>query len=275
MKVLARHGAFDCRSSSSCSARSSWGLRRRRKPAPWASSARSCLPALNRRLTWPLVREAMTSTMHITSMVVMILIGSHLLQPGLSGHRMARAGSSTCCPASRAGAVGFLIFVNIFIFVLAFFLDFFEIAFIVIPMLAPVASALGIDLIWFGVLICVNMQTSFMHPPFGFALFYLRLRSPAEEDRDIYSASMVDMQRILVAIWILANPAYLVNKESGRRHSSTIDRLAGSPARRSARTRRRHRRRRRTLGGRPASATARQPRVDRSSRRSLDDPAAG
>ena len=72
------------------------------------------------------------------------------------------------------GQVGFLIFVNVFVFVLAFFLDFFEIAFIVIPLLAPVADKLGIDLVWFGVLLCVNMQTSFMHPPFGFALFYLR-----------------------------------------------------------------------------------------------------
>jgi len=103
------------------------------------------------------------------------------------------------------GPVGFLIFVNIFIFILAFFLDFFEIAFIVIPMLAPVASSLGIDLIWFGVLICVNMQTSFMHPPFGFALFYLR--SIANRDvrtKDIYLGALpwVGMQLILVAIVI-------------------------------------------------------------------------
>ena len=63
-------------------------------------------------------------------------------------------------------------------FFLAFFLDFFEIAFIILPLLAPVASKLGIDLIWFGVLLCVNMQTSFMHPPFGFALFYLRWIAP-------------------------------------------------------------------------------------------------
>jgi len=72
------------------------------------------------------------------------------------------------------GQVGFLIVVNIFIFFLAFFLDFFEIAFIILPMLGPVAEKMGIDMVWFGVLLCVNMQTSFMHPPFGFALFYLR-----------------------------------------------------------------------------------------------------
>ena len=72
------------------------------------------------------------------------------------------------------GQVGFLIVVNIFVFFLAFFLDFFEIASSWCRMLAPVAAKLGIDLVWFGVLLCVNMQTSFMHPPFGFALFYLR-----------------------------------------------------------------------------------------------------
>jgi len=72
------------------------------------------------------------------------------------------------------GQVGFLIVTNLLVFVLAFFLDFFELAFIVVPLLAPAATALGIDLIWFGVLLGINMQTSFMHPPFGFALFYLR-----------------------------------------------------------------------------------------------------
>jgi len=79
------------------------------------------------------------------------------------------------------GAIGFLILVNILVFLLAFFLDFFELAFIVVPLLAPVADKLGIDLIWFGVLLGVNMQTSFMHPPFGFALFYLRSVAPLTE----------------------------------------------------------------------------------------------
>jgi TRAP-type mannitol/chloroaromatic compound transport system permease large subunit len=76
------------------------------------------------------------------------------------------------------GPVGFLIVVNIMVFVLAFFLDYFELSFIVVPLLAPVANKLGIDLIWFGVLLAVNMQTSFMHPPFGFALFFLRSVAP-------------------------------------------------------------------------------------------------
>jgi predicted histidine transporter YuiF (NhaC family) len=110
--------------------------------------------------------------------------------------------------------VGFLIVVNIFVFFLAFFLDFFEIAFIIVPMLAPVADKLGIDLIWFGVLLCVNLQTSFMHPPFGFALFYLRgiadtlykeKRIPVPvKSNDIYLGSIpwVIMQILLVVVVI-------------------------------------------------------------------------
>jgi TRAP-type mannitol/chloroaromatic compound transport system permease large subunit len=85
------------------------------------------------------------------------------------------------------GRLGFLIVVNLMVFVLAFFLDFFEIAFIVVPLLAPVAHKLGIDLVWFGVLLGINMQTSFMHPPFGFALFYLKSVAPKEiKTSDIY-----------------------------------------------------------------------------------------
>jgi TRAP-type mannitol/chloroaromatic compound transport system permease large subunit len=104
--------------------------------------------------------------------------------------------------------------VNIFIFFLAFFLDFFEIAFIILPLLAPVADKLGINMIWFGVLLCVNMQSSFMHPPFGFALFYLRGISDTLfkngsltkkiESKDIYLGAIpwVIMQLILVVIVI-------------------------------------------------------------------------
>jgi len=94
--------------------------------------------------------------------------------------------------------------VNAFVFVLAFFLDFFEIAFIIIPLLAPVADKLGIDLIWFGVLLGANMQTSFMHPPFGFALFYLRgIVSRSEvPSSDIYWGAIpwVFLQLLLCAL---------------------------------------------------------------------------
>jgi len=89
------------------------------------------------------------------------------------------------------GQIGFLIFVNIFVFLLAFFLDFFELAFIVVPLLGPVAEKLGIDLIWFGVLLGVNMQTSFMHPPFGFALFYLRSVAPVADYIDKITGKVI------------------------------------------------------------------------------------
>ena len=81
--------------------------------------------------------------------------------------------------------------VNILVFLLAFFLDFFELAFIIVPLLAPVADKLGIDLIWFGVLLGVNMQTSFMHPPFGFALFYLRSVAPAQDYVDKITGKLI------------------------------------------------------------------------------------
>ena len=162
------------------------------------------LAAMHRRLTWPLVEQAMTSTMRLTAMVVFILIGStcfSLVFQGMDGARWIEH----LLTGLPGGVVGFLIFVNIFVFFLAFFLDFFEIAFIIIPLLAPVASKLGIDLVWFGVLLCVNMQTSFMHPPFGFALFYLRGIAPPEvKSSDIYWGAMpwVAMQVILVVIVI-------------------------------------------------------------------------
>ena len=171
------------------------------------------LAAMHRRLTWPLVRDAMRGTMRITSMVVFILIGSRvfsLVFQGVDGGKWIEHLLSDL----PGGQIGFLIVVNIFIFFLAFFLDFFEIAFIILPLLGPVADKLGIDLIWFGVLLCVNMQTSFMHPPFGFALFYLRGISDSlfkngalpkkVHSRDIYLGAVpfVLLQLVLVAIVI-------------------------------------------------------------------------
>ncbi|MEW6639456.1 MAG: TRAP transporter large permease subunit [Pseudomonadota bacterium] len=162
------------------------------------------LAAMHGRLSWTLLEQGMTSTMRLTSMVVYILIGStcfSLVFQGMDGARWIEH-MLTGLPG---GAIGFLIFVNIFVFFLAFFLDFFEIAFIIIPLLAPVASKLGIDLVWFGVLLCVNMQTSFMHPPFGFALFYLRGIAPPEvKSSDIYWGAIpwVFMQIILVVVVI-------------------------------------------------------------------------
>jgi TRAP-type mannitol/chloroaromatic compound transport system permease large subunit len=137
------------------------------------------LGALKRRLTWDLVRQAVESTAKLSAFVVFILLGARVFSLtfyGVSGHIWVE----NLLTSLPGGQFGFLIFVNAFVFVLAFFLDFFELAFIVIPLLGPAAEHLGIDLIWFGVILGVNMQTSFMHPPFGFALFYLRSVAPRE-----------------------------------------------------------------------------------------------
>jgi TRAP-type mannitol/chloroaromatic compound transport system permease large subunit len=137
------------------------------------------LAMMKRRLTWDLVRQATESTAKLSSFVVFILVGARVFSLtfyGVDGHRWVEE----LLVSLPGGQVGFLVFVNIFVFFLAFFLDFFEIAFIVIPLLGPAADKLGIDLIWFGVMLGVNMQTSFMHPPFGFALFYLRSVAPRE-----------------------------------------------------------------------------------------------
>jgi TRAP-type mannitol/chloroaromatic compound transport system permease large subunit len=105
--------------------------------------------------------------------------------------------------ALPGGELGFLVVVNLLVFGLAFFLDFFEIAFIIVPLLAPVAAKLGIDLVWFGVLLGINMQTSFMHPPFGFSLFYLRSVAPREvKTTDIYWGAIpfVIIQIVMVVV---------------------------------------------------------------------------
>jgi tripartite ATP-independent transporter DctM subunit len=138
------------------------------------------LALANRRLDWRLLRQAMDATAKLSCFVIFILIGSTVFTltfRGVNGDLWVEH-LLTSLPG---GQVGFLIVVNLLTFVLAFFLDYFELAFIIVPLLAPVAEKLGIDLIWFGVLLGINMQTSFMHPPFGFALFYLRSVAPAKE----------------------------------------------------------------------------------------------
>ena len=162
------------------------------------------LALLHRRFSVPLLWSAMDQTMRITAMVLFILVGAtvfSLVFQGVNGGRWIEHLLS----GIPGGQLGFLIFVNVFIFFLAFFLDFFEIVFIVVPMLLPSAVALDINLVWFGVLLCVNMQTSFMHPPFGFALFYLRGIAPPEvKSRDIYLGSIpwIGLQVILVCVLI-------------------------------------------------------------------------
>ena len=138
---------------------------------------------MKRRLTFDLTRQALDTTTKLSAFVIFILIGARVFSLtfyGVDGHKWVE----DLLLDLPGGATGFLIFVNALVFVLAFFLDFFELAFIVVPLLGPVAEKLGIDLIWFGVLLGINMQTSFMHPPFGFALFYLRSVAPRGEYLD-------------------------------------------------------------------------------------------
>ena len=165
------------------------------------------LAFMNRRLSGDLLKQAMNSTSRLACFVLFILIGSSvfsLVFRGVNGDLWVEH-LLTSLPGGNAG---FLIVVNILFFVLAFFLDFFELAFILVPLVGPVADKMGIDLIWFGVLLSVNMQTSFMHPPFGFALFFLRSVAPKEvKTTDIYwgAVPFVLIQLLTVAL-IIAFP---------------------------------------------------------------------
>ena len=148
------------------------------------------LALAKRRLNWSLLRQAMDSTAKLSAFVMFILIGSSVFTltfRGVNGDLWVES-LLTSLPG---GQIGFLVVVNAMVFVLAFFLDYFELAFIVIPLLRPVADKLGIDLIWFGVLLGVNMQTSFLHPPFGFALFYFRSVAPSRDTIDRLTGRLV------------------------------------------------------------------------------------
>ena len=149
------------------------------------------LAIMKGRLSFDLTRQAAESTAKLSAFVVFILIGARVFSLtfyGVDGHRWVEE----LLVSLPGGQVGFLIFVNVIVFLLAFFLDFFELAFIIVPLIGPAADKLGIDLIWFGVILGVNMQTSFMHPPFGFALFYLRSVAPRESYIDRVSGKRME-----------------------------------------------------------------------------------
>ncbi len=138
---------------------------------------------LRGRVNREVLTQAVDETAKLTSFVIFVLVGATvfgLTFRGVNGDLWVEH-LLTSLPG---GHVGFLVAVNAVVFVLAFFLDFFEIAFILVPLLAPVAEKLGIDLVWFGVILAMNMQTSFMHPPFGFSLMYLRSVAPSGPYRD-------------------------------------------------------------------------------------------
>ncbi|HCN90664.1 MAG TPA: C4-dicarboxylate ABC transporter [Oxalobacteraceae bacterium] len=188
------------------------------------------LALLNRRLSWVLLKQAMNSTTRLTAFVVFILVGStvfSLIFRGVNGDLWVEHLLSSL----PGGNTGFLIVVNILFFLLAFFLDFFELAFILVPLVGPVADKLGIDLIWFGVLLSVNMQTSFMHPPFGFALFYLRSVAPKEiKTSDIYWGAIpfVLIQVTMVGL-IVAFPQFVsIGKKTDMKEQIRLKIDAGS-----------------------------------------------
>ena len=155
---------------------------------------------LRGRLSYKLLKQGLIATTRLSTFVVFILVGStifSLVFQGVDGQRWVEH----LLTGLPGGQIGFLILVNVLIFFLAFFLDFFELSFIVVPLLAPVADKLGIDLIWFGVLLAVNMQTSFMHPPFGFALFYLRSVAPAVAYTDRITKKLIQPVTTMQIYW--------------------------------------------------------------------------
>ncbi|KAA6119178.1 TRAP transporter large permease [Cupriavidus cauae] len=192
------------------------------------------LALIKGRLNLGLTRQAMESTLKLSAFVIFILIGARVFSLtfyGVDGHLWVEH----LLTALPGGQTGFLIAVNILFFLLAFFLDFFELAFILVPLVGPVADKLGIDLIWFGVLLAVNMQTSFMHPPFGFSLFYLRSVAPRSvKTSDIYwgSVPFVVIQLIMVALIIIFPGLVTTDKAKAQDRSITrsLDIDLGKPS---------------------------------------------
>ena len=173
------------------------------------------LAAARRRINVRLLGDALEATTRLSCFVIFILIGSRIFSLtfyGINGHVWVEE----LFLGLPGGVWAFLLAVNLLVFILGCFLDFFEIAFIVVPLLAPVASAFGIDLVWFGIIIAMNLQTSFLTPPFGFALFYMRSVAPVEAYADkvtgrtiagvstaqIYrgAASFIVLQLVMIAV---------------------------------------------------------------------------
>lgn len=171
-----------------------------------------------RRLSWKLFRQALDQTTLLTCFVMFIVIGATVFSfafNAVDGHRWV----AHLFDRLPGGEIGFLLFVCLMVFVLGMFIDYFEIAFIIIPLLVPVVDLMGIDLVWFGVLVAMTLQTSFLTPPFGYALFYLRSVAPRNDYTDgttgrrigkvttgqIYKGSLafVMLQVVMIAILMI------------------------------------------------------------------------
>ncbi len=165
------------------------------------------LAALHKKLSLEMLQKSMRQTTRLTSMVFMILIGATAFGSvfiGMGGDRIVLEVMSNL----PGGTWGFLFISMLLIFILGFFLDFLQICFIVIPILAPIANQLGVDLLWFAVLIAINLQTSFLTPPFGFSLFYLKAVAPSEvRIQDIYTGIIpFVLLQVLAIIVLIAVP---------------------------------------------------------------------
>ncbi|HAG83415.1 MAG TPA: C4-dicarboxylate ABC transporter, partial [Cyanobacteria bacterium UBA12227] len=165
------------------------------------------LAAFNRQLSWVALKQVCDATLRITAMVMFILLGStafSLVFRGLNGDRFM----FDVLANLPGGKVGFLVVSMLVVFILGFFIDFFEIAFIVVPLFVPVAETLGLDLVWYGVVLGANLQTSFLTPPFGFALFYLRGVAPPEVTTlDIYRGAIpFIILQLIVLVLIITFP---------------------------------------------------------------------
>jgi tripartite ATP-independent transporter DctM subunit len=166
------------------------------------------LAAFNHQFNWKALREVCDSTLRISTMVVFILFGStafSLVFRGLHGEQVV----TDLLLNLPGGQVGFLVFSMAVVFFLGFFIDFFQIAFIIVPLFAPIAQQYNMDLVWYGVVIGTNLQTSFLTPPFGFALFYLRGIAPPEVTTgDIYRGVVpFVVVQLLVLVTIIVFPA--------------------------------------------------------------------
>ncbi|NET32050.1 MAG: TRAP transporter large permease subunit [Cyanothece sp. SIO1E1] len=184
-----------------------WGVATPTEAGAVGSLGAMLLAATKGRLKWTALQQVCHATLQITSMVMFILLGStafSLVFRGLNGDRLM----FELLAHLPGGKMGFLVVSMLVIFILGFFIDFFEIAFIVIPIFTPVAAALGLDLVWYGVVIGANLQASFLTPPFGFALFYLRGVAPSDiKTEEIYRGAMpFILLQLLVLILIIAFP---------------------------------------------------------------------
>lgn len=194
------------------------------------------MAASRRKLNLSMLAEAVDATVKLATFVMFILVGSRVFALtfyGVNGHVWVEH----LLLSLPGGPIGFLIVVNLIVFVLGFFLDFFEIAFILVPLLAPAAEALGIDLVWFAVILAINLQSSYLTPPFGFALFFMRSATPAKSYTDsvtgrriegirtaeIYRAGIVFVVLQLIMIGILIAFPELVTHYQGPGFDGNLD----------------------------------------------------